>query len=355
MATAYATIAAHGLRCYPKPVLSVTGRRQAGGLHRRRAVPAGAQARRSPTPSPTCWRASSVRHRRQQRADRPTGGRQDRHDRRATTTPGSSATSRSWPRRSGSATRAAPRVPAAGTATTPDGVVTNGSRVAAGHAVFGGDLPTKIWAQPCAPLRPTCRWRSSRRPTSRPSIGITASVPNVAGYDLATATNTLTAAGFTPVGAAAFQWQYTRHGRLHLARRRVQAPQGSQVTIFTSTGAAPVATKPPTSQADHQGQDSGHQTHGDEAEGGRAQALGPTPRSWLLGDLVDGSERAVDQVRGKSGADRRGLESAALRPRRAAGVERALDRRRHQAGDIAAGVERSIAVAGPVARARRRR
>ena len=45
MATAYATIAAHGMRCYPKPVLTMTSGGKPVSYSRAGQVPAGAQAR----------------------------------------------------------------------------------------------------------------------------------------------------------------------------------------------------------------------------------------------------------------------------------------------------------------------
>lgn len=65
--------------------------------------------------------------------------------------------------------------------------------------VFGGDLPTKIWAT--LMMAASADLPVEQFPPADPQteLGSTTMVPNVAGLDLASATNALTAVGFSPV------------------------------------------------------------------------------------------------------------------------------------------------------------
>ena len=84
MATAYSTIAAHGLRCYPKPVLSMvtsTGKPVAySGPPKCQQVLKPADRRHHHQPADG---SHPVRHRCRQRADLPPGSRQDGNHRPA--------------------------------------------------------------------------------------------------------------------------------------------------------------------------------------------------------------------------------------------------------------------------------
>ena len=118
-------------------------------------------------------------------------------------------------------------------------------------------------------------------------LGVQTTVPNVAGMDLASATNALTAAGFTPTqGGTSFSSYAPGTVAFTTPGGFSQAPEGSQVTIITSSGAAPPpppATKPPD-QADDQGEDAGENSHEGKAEAGKALA-GRNPAS--AGKLVE--------------------------------------------------------------------
>ncbi len=134
--------------------------------------------------------------------------------------------------------------------TVPDGTIVGGVQQG---MVFGGDLPTKVWA---------ATMRQSVINLNLPVVdfpppdfaveqGVSATVPNVAGMDIGSADAALTAAGFTPInGGTAFSPNapgtvaYTTPGGF------AQAPQGSGVTIFVSGGPAPPPppTKAPTTK-----------------------------------------------------------------------------------------------------------
>jgi membrane peptidoglycan carboxypeptidase len=253
MATAYATIAAHGLRCYPKSVLSMT----VGG----KAV--------SYTGTPKCQQvlkpgiADTVTSLLEGVIQNGTGTNNGQINRPAA---GKTGTTNSnydawfdgyipqlatavWVGDGRSPTRYPLRV----TATTPDGVVTNGTPNWPQYAeVFGGDLPTKIWAS--IMIAASANLPVLEFPPADPQtvIGVTALVPNVAGFDLASATTVISAAGFTPVSGGGVSSgnpvgtvAYTSPGG------GFQQSQGSTVTIFTSTGLPPpppVVTKAPTTK-----------------------------------------------------------------------------------------------------------
>ncbi len=252
MATAYATLDAHGLRCYPKPVLSMT----VGG----KPV--------AYTPTPKCQQvlkpaiADTVTNLLEGVITGGTGSNNGQIGRPAA---GKTGTTNSnydawfdgyipqlaaavWVGDSRSPTKYPLRV----TATTPDGVVTNGNPPWPQYTeVFGGDLPTKIWANFMIAASANLPVEQFPPADIQTEIGITAVVPNVAGFDLATATNTLTAAGFTPVSGGGVSSGNTPGTVAYTSPGGgFQAPQGSQVSIFTSTGLPPppVVTKAPTTK-----------------------------------------------------------------------------------------------------------
>ncbi len=125
--------------------------------------------------------------------------------------------------------------------TVPDGTVVGGVQQG---MVFGGDLPTRVWAA-------TLRAASANLPIidfppADLSVeqGVSALVPNVAGMDVASATAALSAAGFTPIdGGGAASGNTPGTVAFTTPAGGFQAPQGSGVTIFTSTGLPP---PPPT-------------------------------------------------------------------------------------------------------------
>jgi membrane peptidoglycan carboxypeptidase len=251
MATAYATIAAHGLRCYPKPVLSMT----VGG----KPVSYTGTAKCQQVITPAI--ANTVTSLLQGVIQFGTGQGNGQIGRPAAGKTGTTdnhydawfdgyipqLAAAVWVGDGRSPTKYPLRV----SPTTPDGVVTNGTpNWPQFTEVFGGDLPTKIWANLMIAASANLPVLQFPPADLKTEIGITALVPNVAGFDLASATNALTAAGFTPVsGGGASSGNTPGTVAFTTPGGGSQAPQGSQVSIFTSTGLPPpppVVTKPPT-------------------------------------------------------------------------------------------------------------
>ena len=133
------------------------------------------------------------------------------------------------------------------TSTTPDGVA--GIPIWGQYRpVFGGDLPTIIWANFMRAASANLPVADFPPPDYSVVQGIQALVPNVAGFDLVSATNALTAAGFTPTqGGTAFSTYPVGTVAYTTPGGGFQASLGSQITIFTSSGPAPPPpTKAPT-------------------------------------------------------------------------------------------------------------
>jgi membrane peptidoglycan carboxypeptidase len=114
------------------------------------------------------------------------------------------------------------------------------------ESVFGGDLPTKIWAATMRAASTNLPVKDFPPPDFQVEQGRLSPLPVVAGQSLSAATAALTAAGFTPVdGGGAYSSYppgvvaYTNPGG------GGNAPQGTAVYIFTSTGAPPPPPPPP--------------------------------------------------------------------------------------------------------------
>jgi membrane peptidoglycan carboxypeptidase len=251
MATAYATIAAHGLRCFPKPVLSMT----VGG----KPV--------SYTAAPKCQQvlkagiADTVTSLLQGVIQYGTGAGNGQIGRPAAGKTGTTdnhfdawfdgyipqLAAAVWVGDGRSPTKYPLLQCYSVGCTTPDGV-SGVPNWPASEEVFGGGLPTIIWAnlmRAASADLPVVDFPPADLATE---IGITALVPNVAGMDLGSATNALTAAGFTPVSGGGAPSAYTPGTVAYTTPGGgIQAPQGSQVTIFTSTGPAPLP--PPVTKA----------------------------------------------------------------------------------------------------------
>jgi membrane peptidoglycan carboxypeptidase len=246
MATAYATIAAHGLRCYPKPVLSMTvgGKPVAytGPGKCQQVLKAGiADTVTSLLEGPIQYGTAQANGQIGRPAAGKTGTTDNHYD--------------AWfdgfiPQLAAAVWvgdgRSPTLYPLKVTTTTPDGV-SGVPNWYPGNEVFGGDLPTMIWANFMRAASANLPVADFPPPDYSVVQGIQATVPNVAGFDLGSATNALTAAGFTPTqGGTAFSnypvgtVAYTSPGGFG------QASLGSQVTIFTSSGPAPPPPPPPT-------------------------------------------------------------------------------------------------------------
>jgi membrane peptidoglycan carboxypeptidase len=250
MATAYATIAAHGLRCWPKPVLSMTSGGKpvtyAGPGKCQQVLKTGiADTVSSLLEGPIQYGTAQANG----QIGRPAAGKTGTTDNHFD----------AWfdgfiPQLAAAVWvgdgRSPTKYPLQVTSTTPDGV--SGIPIwYPSRAVFGGDLPTIIWANfmraasvnlPVIDLPPA---------DNSVVIGVQSLVPNVAGMDIVSATNALTAAGFTPTQGGT---QFSGYPVGVVAGTNpgggFQASLGSQVAIITSSGAAPppppVATKAPT-------------------------------------------------------------------------------------------------------------
>ena len=272
MATAYATIAAHGLRCWPKPVLSMTS----GGKKVDYSGPGKCQQVLKAGIADT---VSSLLEGPIQHGTATNNGQIGR--------------------------------PAAGkTGTTDnhfdawfDGFI---PQLAAAVWVGDGRSPTKYPLQvtvddagrccrdpDLGPVRAGLRWRPTHDhlgnfmraasanlpvidlppPDNSVVIGVQRLVPNVAGMDIVSATNALTAAGFTPSRAVPRFSSYPPGTVAFTTPGRLPRRRGQPGRIIVSSGAAP---PPPrrdqaADEADDQGQDPGDQNPDQgKAEAGEA-------------------------------------------------------------------------------------
>jgi membrane peptidoglycan carboxypeptidase len=246
MATAYATIAAHGLRCYPKPVLSMTSGGKpvpyAGPGKCQQVIKAGiADTVTNLLEGPIAYGTASGNGPIGRPAAGKTGTTDNHYD--------------AWfdgfiPQLAAAVWvgdgRSPTKYPLQVTSTTPDGVA--GIPIWGQYrAVFGGDLPTIIWANFMKAASANLPVIDLPPPDYSVVIGVQATVPNVAGMDLVSATNALTAAGFTPTqGGTSYSSYAPGTVAFTTPGGFSQAPEGSQVTIITSSGAAP---PPPPSKA----------------------------------------------------------------------------------------------------------
>ncbi len=260
MATAYATIAAQGLRCYPRPVLSIKANGKpvdySGPGKCQQVLKAGIADTitnmlegviTGGTASANGW------------VGRPAAGKTGTTDQHydawfdgyipqlaAAVWVGDGRNPTLYPME-----YAGYIAPGQTVSTVPDGTIVGGVQQG---MVFGGDLPTKVWAATMrqAVVNLNLPVEDFPPPDYAVEQGVSATVPNVAGMDIGSADAALTAAGFTPInGGSAFSPNapgtvaYTTPGGF------AQAPQGSGVTIFVSGGPAPPPppTKAPTTKA----------------------------------------------------------------------------------------------------------
>ena len=257
MATAYGTIAAHGLRCYPKPVLALTG---SEGKPVEYAGPPKCQQVLSPAISDTITNLLqgviiSGTGTNNGQIGRPAAGKTGTTDNHydawfdgyipqlvTAVWVGDSRSPTQYPLQQ----CYTPGCP------TADGV-SGVPNWYPGTPVFGGDLPTKIWAATMIAAAANLPVVQFPPPDQQIETGISALVPNVAGMDLISATNTLAAAGFTPSDGGGIASAYPPGAVAYTSPAGgSQAPQGSAVTIYTSTGLPPpppVPTTPPKKPA----------------------------------------------------------------------------------------------------------
>ena len=246
MATAYATIAAHGLRCYPKPVLAMTdGNGKAvtytgAGACKQVLAPGIADTVTSLLEGVITSGTGSANGQIGRPAAGKTGTTDNHFDAWFVGFIPQLVTA-VWVGDS----RSPSLYPMETTPTTPDGTVIDGYNQG---EVFGGDVPTKVWAATMRAASANLPLESFPPPDQQVVIGIQATVPSVSGLSVAAASAALSSAGFTPVvgGTAASTYApgtvaYSSPGG------GATASSGSAVSIFTSTGPAPPpVTKAPT-------------------------------------------------------------------------------------------------------------
>lgn len=196
---------------------------QAGhpGRRRRRCQPGSSRARSTTAAAPPRARGRSRTARPPARRERPT----------TTTSRGSSATPRSAPPRSGSATSSRPR---------PTASLLTLNRKTFGkygykRSVFGGTVAGPVWGKimkaatdglPIVPFTP---------PSSAVLNGNYVPLPDVVGDSVETATEKLEGAGFR-VRVGSRVDSTVREGRVAMTAPKARAPKGGQVTLLISRG-----------------------------------------------------------------------------------------------------------------------
>jgi membrane peptidoglycan carboxypeptidase len=257
MATAYATIAAHGLRCYPKPVLGITGMNG-------KAIPYAGPGACKQVLAPGI--ADTVTSLLEGVIISGTGTNNGQIGRPAAGKTGTTdnhydawfvgyipqLVSAVWVGDSRSPSLYPMNYPGWSPAynvasTIPDGTIVGGQQQG---EVFGGDLPTKVWAATMRAADVNLPWETFPPPDQQVITGATAPVPNVAGMDAASASAALTAAGFTPVqGGTTFSTYAPGTVVFTSPGGGTTASEGGTVTLTVSGGPAPpppVVKKPTT-------------------------------------------------------------------------------------------------------------
>jgi membrane peptidoglycan carboxypeptidase len=249
MATAYATIAARGLRCYPKPVLTMTGsdgkavKYVGAGACKQVLTPgiadtvtsllegviqSGTAAANGPIGRPAAGKTGTTDH----HFDAWFVGYIPQLA--SAVWVGDSRSPSLYPMEYG--------------LTTPDTIIAGYNQA----PVFGGDVPTKVWAATMRAASANLPWESFPPPDQQVVIGVQAVVPSVAGMDVGTASATLSAAGFNPVTGGTSPSTYAPGTVVFTTPGGgSQASEGSVVSLFTSSGPppappAPKVTKKPT-------------------------------------------------------------------------------------------------------------
>ncbi len=254
MATAYATVAAQGLRCYPKPVLSMT---VGGKPVSYTGPPKCQQVLKAGIANTVTSMLQGVITGGTASANGPIGrpaagktGTTDQHydawfdgyipQLAAAVWVGDGRNPTLYPMEYPGYI-----APGQTVSTVPDGTVVGGVQQG---MVYGGDLPTKVWSATMRQAVINLNLPVVDFPPADFSVeqGVSALVPNVAGMDVGSATAALTAAGFTPIQGGSAPSNYPPGAvAFTTPAGGYQAPQGSGVTIFTSSGPAP----PPPTQA----------------------------------------------------------------------------------------------------------
>jgi membrane peptidoglycan carboxypeptidase len=238
MATAYATIAAHGLRCYPKPVLTMSG--SDGKAVKGVAVSACKQVL-TPGISDTVTSLlegviTSGTGSNNGQIGRPAAGKTgttDNHFDAWFVGYIPQLVSAVWVGDS----RSPSLYPMQFSATTPDGTIIGGLQQG---SVFGGDVPTKVWAATMRAAAANLPWESFPPPDQQVVIGVQSPIPDVAGMGVAAASAALSSAGFTPVDGGSSPSSYAPGTVVFTTPGGGStASSGSSVSIFVSSGPAP--------------------------------------------------------------------------------------------------------------------
>jgi membrane peptidoglycan carboxypeptidase len=252
MATGYATIAAHGLRCYPKPVVSMTG---SNG----KAIPYAGAGPCKQVLAPGI--ADTVTSLLENVIINGTGSNNGQIGRPAAGKTGTTdhhydawfvgyipqLVTAVW---LGDA-RSPSLYPMEYSSTTPDGTIIGGIQ---NGSVFGGDMPTRVWAQTMKAASVNLPLEDFPPPDQQVITGITSPVPSVGGLDVGSASAALASAGFTPIsGGTVFSPLPPGTVAYTAPAGGSTASQGSGVTIFTSGGPEPppptvAPTKKPTTK-----------------------------------------------------------------------------------------------------------
>jgi membrane peptidoglycan carboxypeptidase len=254
MATAYNTIAGRGMRCYPKPVLEL---RDSHNKVIKYAGPGPCQRVVSPEI------ADTVTSLLENVITQGTGAANGQIYRPAAGKTGTTdehydawfvgyipqLTTAVWLGDARSPTKypmqyAGYVAPGQSETTVPDGTIINGVPQS---PVFGGDMPTRIWAATMIAASQGLPYVDFPPPSPVIQLGISSGVPNVAGMDLASASNVIAAAGFTPVSGGTTPSTYAPGVVAFTSPGGGATVQtGTIVTIYTSSGAPP---PPPPTQA----------------------------------------------------------------------------------------------------------
>jgi membrane peptidoglycan carboxypeptidase len=246
MATAYATIAAHGLRCYPKPVLTMTGSngkavKYVGAGACKQVLSPGIADTVTSLLEGVIVSGTGANHGQIGRPAAGKTGTTDNHFDAWFVGYIPQLVTAVWVGDS----RSPSLYPMEYSSTTPDGTIIGGYQQG---SVFGGDVPTKVWAATMRAASNNLPWESFPPPDQQVIIGIQSPVPNVAGMGVASASGVLSSAGFTPVTGGTTPSSYAPGTVVFTTPGGGStASSGSSVAMFVSSGPAPPpVTKAPT-------------------------------------------------------------------------------------------------------------
>ncbi len=261
MATAYATVAAHGLRCYPKPVLSMVN--NDGKAVAYTGPPKCQQVLKPQIADTVTQLLTGVIQYGTGAANgqigRPAAGKTGTTDQHydawfvgytpqlvASVWVGDARNPTLYPMEYPGYI-----APGQTVSTIPDGTVVGGVTQ---QPVFGGDLPTRVWANEMIAASQGMPVENFPPADVATELGISAPIPGVVGEDVGSATAALTAAGFTVIDGGPTPSSYPVGSVAYTNPGYGSAPAGSAITIYESSGPPPapvvvVPTPAPTTKA----------------------------------------------------------------------------------------------------------